>query len=256
MEVKPLNLKERQMEYLRILKELDQFCRSTGICYYIGCGTLIGAVRHQGFIPWDDDLDVFLPEPDFKRLCSEYSSDQYKLVTCFNDKSHSFPFGRLYDLSTYRSLGNIRTYGCGIDLYVIYGAPNDASSLKKHMSKIFRLLKVKNLFLRMRDALALRRLWPKRTLDSPIINFLLRKTIKLFECYGYDDSEKIWPFGGGRLIVDKELYGTPKLVKFEDSFFYAPEYYHEVLTAGYGDYMKLPPVEEQVPYHGDSFYRL
>ena len=72
MEEQPLSLHERQMEYLRILKELDRYCTENGLRYYMGCGTLIGAVRHKGFIPWDDDLDVFMPRPDFMRLVRSY----------------------------------------------------------------------------------------------------------------------------------------------------------------------------------------
>ena len=75
MENIPLTLRERQLEYLRILKELDRFCTENELIYYMGCGTLIGAVRHKGFIPWDDDLDVFMPRPDFIRFNEIYKSD-------------------------------------------------------------------------------------------------------------------------------------------------------------------------------------
>ena len=101
MEEQPLSLHERQMEYLRILKELDRYCTENGLRYYMGCGTLIGAVRHKGFIPWDDDLDVFMPRPDFMRLVRSYKSDEWTLHSIYNDKSHPYNFGRLCSSRVY-----------------------------------------------------------------------------------------------------------------------------------------------------------
>ncbi len=251
-----LTLRERQLEYLRILKELDRYCTENGLRYYMGCGTLIGAVRHKGFIPWDDDLDVFMPRPDFLKLNSDYSSDDYTFHTLYNDKSHAFNFGRFCCNDIYTPQKNIKSFTFGIDVYVINGAPSSREEQIKHMDETFVFIRRKEKLVRFRDALVRNHFWPFRSLDFPLLNRVLRKAESQFSKYNYESSDFIWPYGGGRLIMKKDNYGTPIKLQFEDCFFCAPEHYHDVLTLGYGDYMKLPPVEERQPYHGNEYYKI
>ncbi|MBQ3750945.1 MAG: LicD family protein [Bacteroidales bacterium] len=254
----PLSLKEQQNVYLDILKELDRFCTEHDITYYMGCGTLIGAVRHNGFIPWDNDIDVFMPEPDFKRFSNEYHSPIYTLHTCNNDLAHPFTFGLLCDSRLYTNFFKRKQHTCGIDIYIIYGAPSERSEQIKHMDNVKKHIKRKNFLVKVRNNLAKRGLWPFKSLDSKWINKLVKRSIKEFQKYHFEDCDYIWPFGGGRLILEKELYGTPIRLPFEDGLFLAPQHYHEVLTAGYGDYMTLPPEDQRnkgdnrIPYFWDN----
>ena len=250
----PLTMKERQRVYLDILKELDRFCSENNIRYYIGCGTLIGAVRHKGFIPWDDDLDVFIPEPDYNRLVETYKSDDYEINTCFNNNAHTCVFGRLNNKKYYSLIGKYVDVGPGIDLYVIYGAPSDREEQIHHIKSIHEIVKLSRKLVLFRNGLARRNLWPYKTLDFGLMNLLLKKAVKRFRKYPFDKCDYIWPYGGGRLILKKELYGAPVRIQFEDGLFCAPQHYHEVLTAAYGDYMKLPPEDQRHPYHSGEFY--
>ncbi len=252
----PLELKEKQQVYLNILKELDRYCVEHNLTYYMGCGTLIGAVRHKGFIPWDDDLDVFMPFPDYVRFAKEYHSERFQLHTCDNDMSHPFTFGLLCDNSVYSPLGRHKMYNFGIDIYVIYGAPSERKEQLKHIGNVFKYIKIKNLLARFRSRLAYHNLWPFRTLDFKLLNYMLQITSKELEKYSFNECEYIWPYGGGKLILKKELYGRPIRLPFEDGEFYAPQHYHEVLTAGYGDYMTPPPIDQRQPSHGALFYRV
>lgn len=257
MNKQPLALKEKQQVYLGILKDLDKFCTEHNITYYMGCGTLLGAVRHKGYIPWDNDIDVFMPAPDFKRFSDEYHSSRYALHTCNNDLAHPFSFGLLCDTQLYTDFFGKKQYTCGIDIYIIHGAPSDRGEQIRHMDNVKRIIKRKNVILRFRNNLAKRGLWPFKTLNSRLMNNLLKKAEVEFAKYDYDNCEYIWPYGGGRLILRKELYGTPIRLPFEDGLFMAPEHYHEVLTAGYGDYMTPPPENERnkgenrIPYYWD-----
>ena len=250
----PLTLQEKRKVYLGLLKELDRFCSLNELRYYLACGTLIGAVRHKGFIPWDDDLDVFVPEPDFKKLSEIYSSDKFELVTCFNSKAHPYTFARLIDKRTYSLAGTVESFGLGIDVYIIYGAPSLREDQIKHMDNVFRYLKKKNYWMGIRRMMIRKKIWPFSTLNMPIMNYYIRKAVREFEKFSYDSCEYIWPFGGGRLNLKKELYGKPVRIPFENGLFCAPEHYHEVLTAGYGDYMELPPEDQRYPYHGGNYY--
>lgn len=257
MDKQPLTLRERQLEYLRILKELDRFCSEKGLLYYMGCGTLIGAVRHKGFIPWDDDLDVFMPRPDFLRLCDKYISKDFSLHSHRNDKSHPYNFGRLCSNNIYSTYRGKHIANFGIDIYVINGAPSTYHEQQKLMDDTLVHIKKAALLNRIRNGLARRNLWPFKDFGFSLLNKELFRAEKCFERYNYETSEYIWPYGGGRLIMKKENYGTPIKLEFEGGLFNAPKHYHEVLTLGYGDYMQLPPENKRQPYHtGISFYRI
>lgn len=250
----PLSLLEKREVFLGILKEIDRFCTKNSIRYYLACGTLIGAIRHKGFIPWDDDLDVFIPEPDFKRFMQLYSSDNYELVTCYNNIKHPYSFGRLYDKRTYSKNGFLNDYGVGVDMYIIYGAPSDINEQKIHKNDVFKFINRKEFWHKWASRMEKMCLWPFYMMAYKLMNFNIRKASDKFEKYGFDESTYIWPYGGGKLNLKKELYGTPIKIPFEDGMFNAPENYHEVLTAGYGDYMKLPPEEKRQPYHNRKCY--
>lgn len=249
-----LNLKERQALYLSILKDFHAYCEDNNIRYYLACGTLLGAVRHKGFIPWDDDIDVFVPRPDFVRLAHLYSSPQYELHTIYTDKSHQFNFGRLCYNKVYSMLGKRRVFNFGIDVYVINGAPVEEDEKARLFHDVFVHISRKVKYNNFRDGLVRRGLWPFKSLDFSLMNKELFRAEKVFERYDYNTSENIWPYGGGRLILKKELYGTPTKLEFEGGFYYVPEHYHEVLKLGYGDYMKLPPEKDRIPYHGSDFF--
>ncbi len=254
MEHQQLTLRERQLEYLRILKELDRYCTQKGLRYYIGCGTLIGAVRHKGFIPWDDDLDVFMPEPDFNTFAKEYKSNDFQIQSCWNSLAHQHIFARFCSNSIGCIPSGMYQEDFGIDVYIIYGAPSEMKKREEHINNVFKLIKRRDRIRRIRNGLARRCLWPIKNLECRLLNKSIKRIIMEFRKYDFSNSEYIWPFGGGKLLLKKELYGTPVRLPFEDGFFLAPEHYHEVLTMGYGDYMELPPVEKRKPYHGSDYY--
>ena len=77
----------RQLQY-ELLLELDKICKENGLTYLLAYGSLLGAVRHGGFIPWDDDVDVIMPMSDIDKLEQIYHSDKYSVVTCYNNKEH------------------------------------------------------------------------------------------------------------------------------------------------------------------------
>lgn len=255
MNKQPLTLRERQLEYLRILKELDRFCTENNLRYYMGCGTLIGAVRHKGFIPWDDDLDVFMPRPDYKRMVGEYMSEDFSFHTIYNDKSHPYNFGRLCSHHVCSLINDTPTFNFGIDVYVINGAPEQEEKKKQLINDTFSHISKKERLARLYKRINRSDIKWLSGLTAFFLNKELFRAEHCFERFEYDKSNYIWPYGGGKLIMNKEYYGTPIKLEFEDGLFYAPEHYHEVLTLGYGDYMKLPPEEERQPYHtGTSFY--
>ena len=95
--MKEMSLRELQQFSLEIMKDVHQFCMDNNIVYSLLDGSLIGAIRHKGFIPWDDDIDIVLRRPDYERFCQTYKSDKYKLKCRENNPDCMVPFARVYD---------------------------------------------------------------------------------------------------------------------------------------------------------------
>ena len=116
------NIRELQLRILGILLEFDKVCKEHGLRYCICGGTMIGAVRHKGFIPWDDDLDVSMPRPDYEKLiahCHEWLPKQFEFVCAENDPNYPLPFGKIQDASTTLIERKHLYYlgGCYIDIF-------------------------------------------------------------------------------------------------------------------------------------------
>ncbi len=134
------DLKALQREYLKIMDMFDAVCRAHGLRYYMACGTMLGTVRHKGFIPWDDDVDLYMPRPDYDTLClhsAEWLPADMKL--CNQDTDITFPhyYGKVKDTGT---TFVERTYlghygGAWIDIFPIDGAPENEAERKRHVRR-------------------------------------------------------------------------------------------------------------------------
>lgn len=239
-----------------MLQELHNYCTARGIVYYLAFGTLIGAVRHKGFIPWDDDVDIMMTEKEFEKLRQTYKSDRYFITDCFHSKKHQLFFPRIYDSYTCRD-DNDETLGVFIDIYIIHGAPNNQIDRARHAVKVMRLKKAFKLYTKWRGMIIrhfLPSLW--NHYQSNVASFILRKLYRSLSKYSLENSKIAYPLGGYGMteMFWKDFLGEPVFVEFNGGKFYAPTKYHEILSTTYGDYMKLPPEEDRHPYHGSSCY--
>jgi len=255
--MKRISLEEAKYLQYEMLKEIHRYTESHSLTYFLSAGTLLGAVRHQGFIPWDDDIDIIMPQPDFEKLMREYISDRYETVWCYNNLEYEYPFGRLYDKRTYTKIGRHQGLGIFIDIYVIFGAPMTKVEQEARFHNAFRHIFLRRFLIRLRSGLANRGLWPMKTLNCRWINQLTREIYEGLSVCNYTDSDYIHPYGGGKHIVKKSLYEKKILMKFCDNLFYVPACYDELLRITYGDYMQLPPQEARHPYHitGDFYWK-
>ena len=249
-------LRKVQLAELEILIEVDRICRKHHIAYQLNSGTLLGAIRHKGFIPWDDDIDIVMPFPDYLRFCRICSSElqqQFFLQNFMTDN-----FSHLY--AKVRKNGTLmlekgQTKGAGgfhqgiwIDIFPIVGVNNDADWLKKNNEKLAKVKK----FIKKVNSTApwkqldmekkLVRLFPKRLLllyaDRRFVSLLRSRKNHNACCY-------MW---GGDLLEVRfpiDLFDETFETEFEGRFFFAPKRYDEYLTIEYGDYMTLPPVEKR-----------
>lgn len=233
---------------LRILTTIDDVCHKQGLRYYIWAGTMLGAIRHKGFIPWDDDIDIAMPRPDYDRLiehASEWLPEPYELIAAENDQQYPLPFAKIQDASTtlierihLKYLGGIY-----IDVFPIDGVPNGYIQKKVHFAKYEYWKRV--LYLLHRDPykhgkgasswipLLCRRIYN--------LNRVQRNIICLLKKYDYTTSYQVADYDDGmRGIIGKEILGNPQTYTFEGKAVKGVERYDSYLKNKYGDYMTIP----------------
>jgi len=139
---KELTLQEKQTIIFDIMKDIDKFCRNNNIRYTLSSGTLLGAVRHGGFIPWDDDADIFMLREDFDRFVAAYKSNRYGLL--FNTRSDreffASGYAKVNDPNTHivETL-TMANHGVFVDIFPIDNVPDDPAERKQHMHKVMSI---------------------------------------------------------------------------------------------------------------------
>ena len=258
-------LRKIQME---ILHHVDAFCRQKGIRYFLCGGTLIGAVRHHGYIPWDDDIDIMLLREDYERFIETYLQDDksdYKLHYFRKEKDFPYPFVKIDDSRTVLSENvEIRAndMGVNIDVFPIDVVPEDKELQKKLYGKFsfyMALINLKNIIpTRTRS-------WYKNLMIvlSRLILWMIpmRALVRRLEdnAIRYRDSTSkycgiaLWGYGM-REINLRENWTEAIDMKFEDTMLPVPVGYDNYLTCVYGDYMQLPPEEKRVTHHAFTAY--
>ncbi len=264
---KSMSIREKQKASLDALLFLDEFCKEHGLRYYLAYGTLIGAVRHHGFIPWDDDVDIHIPRPDYERLAAEFRdpSGHFKLVNCFNDASYILPYAKIQNMHTARMIwGEKRDeQGIGIDLFPLDGLPDDLEEAERTFQKQnTKWLKVTNRLERFRMTK------PVSTADKLkaaagrlafATGYLSGTTQQLSHSpynADYDGSSKVAAVVGihsGKFRPFDKAWFQECRLDFEGYQLRAPSGYDEILTMVYGDYMKLPDENKRVSTHTDQF---
>ncbi len=251
---------------LIILNEVDNYCSKNNIKYSLAYGTLLGAVRHKGFIPWDDDIDIIMPRDDYERFVTGFNNSNSQLfvvVSSETDSSFRFPIAKVICNATIKNELNYTRYGYAIDLFPIdkiITEKEKASSLLKYQSRIWNLFMIKamkwdkkrslikNLFLYFIKAFAF------------FIPYILMHKLMHKKFMKYHDIEDNYSLGclcaayGMREMMPKEVFANYIRLPFEGIHYLCIEGYDKYLTNLYGDYMKYPPKEKQVSHHDFTAY--
>lgn len=260
---KPVPLEEQRQIQFDILKAVDRFCMENSIDYSISFGTLIGAVRHHGFIPWDDDIDIMMTRDNYEKFRSLYQSERYPLYDLKNDPTHPVPMGKICDSTTYFYYGESirRKYGLFIDVFPFDKVPENIEEREKW-------LKTLKLYIRCNE-------YKNNTLSYCLSSrslkviafglfvklFIGRKFIhqqieKLYVKYNDSDNKFV---SVPAVMVMNDTY-RPKIfpevlfrnyisIDFEGNQFKCIKDYDSFLRIFYGDYMELPPVEKRIGKH-------
>ena len=256
--MRKLSLDECKKISLDILTDIADFCDRNDITYFLSVGTLLGAVRHHGFIPWDDDIDIMMPRPDYERLLKEYKGP-YKLL---KPEEGLLYYAKAYDPDTVKYEADTdykknKPIGVDIDIFPLDGIVNDEKIIEKMYKKecfLETLLRLSNqpIFLRKNPIKCINRILP-RIVGSKNIVKMIEKNAKT---YDYKTSDYVirwrWSPNGFTGALPKSVY-EKATGEFEGRTFCIPKGYHEFLTAFFGDYMTLPPVDKRVVHDFECY---
>lgn len=269
---KAIELEELKQIELSLLIRFREVCEQNGFNYSLMGGTLLGAVRHKGFIPWDDDIDIIMPRPDYERFakyCAE-NETPFRHISYKTDKEYGYLFAKICDLDTVliEKYGNNKTdMGVYMDIFIYDGMGDSYDEAKKNFEKSRfsrELLVAANWtkFFRSRT-----RAWyyePFRFAFFVLSRFvskqaLMRSIDKKYEGFDFYKSKYVGNLCSdkrARSIMERELMDSYTELEFEGELFKVFVGYETYLKNMFGDYMQLPPEDKRVAHHTfDAYYR-
>lgn len=247
---------------LDIMDEVHRVCEKHAITYYIIAGTLLGAVRHKGFIPWDLDIDIAMPREDYERFKTVAASElgeKYDYLD--HEKCKNFVRGHALvvrnDTRVHLKYDKVNPklfdLGVYIDIFPLDNAPDDKKKRCIHEKKLKRVRWLKDLRIPYCYSFKPSRRWLHRS-ASALLCWLPVRTInryqqKLMQQYRHQETKCLCSMAS-QYAYEKQcmpwsFYGEPVLLEFEGRQYYAPREYLQYLTRLYGDYMQLPPPEKR-----------
>lgn len=250
------DVKEVQGKILEVMKYIDKVCRENGIVYYIMGGTALGAVRHGGFIPWDDDLDIFMTPSEYEKFKKVFESEnsslfvlqEWRTTTDYLEYAKVRMNGTTFIEEAFKDRKDLHQ-GIYVDIMILHKVPENKfiQKLVYYESKFVTLY-----------ALSQRNWKPKSTSQKLVLNSLKFMPCKLMaKCfyrriYKYDDMKTnfkycywITPAKFRSGLFDSSFFSDPVDIPFEDTVLQGSKKIKEYLEYRYGDYMKLPSKEAQ-----------
>lgn len=266
-----LTLREIQLGELEILKQFKRICEEQNLQYYLFYGTLLGAVRHGGFIPWDDDVDVAMPRNDYEKFiayCKENTENlkPLELLHYSTNSEYIYPIARLNDTRYTTVYKNVDDYGLGlfIDIYPFDGCGNSEEEAYNyltsiHRSKLFIASAGTNHFEKSRKRgfiNNLKKLLGYLWAHAVGANALISKLDSYVQSKTIDNCNYVaccvWT--AEKNYYSKDILKEQTVAYFENESFFIPKYFDAVLKHDYGDYLKLPDEDDRIPHHEYQTY--
>jgi lipopolysaccharide cholinephosphotransferase len=266
-----IDIDELKLIQLNLLNEFDCYCKKYGLRYYLAYGSLIGAIRHNGYIPWDDDIDLMMPRYDYDKLVLEFNNHcekkEIRLLHQSIDEDYYLPMAKLVNTNTVIKENIDSDIDFEIGVYIdIFPLDNLSDDLNEARKRIKRGLRYNMLWI-----LKTVKLNPKRALTKNLVLLISKIPLKfmsvseiLVKLEQFCKIKKDVNFtnyvgvmtglteSNDTKIFKKEWFKEEVKVKFESAEYPAPAGMHLLLSNIYGDYMKLPPKEQQISHHSFS----
>ena len=270
MEKKYLTLEEYHAVLFDMLKQVDAICHAERLRYFLSGGTLLGAVRHKGFIPWDDDIDLMMPRPDYEiflKKAEKRLPKRYVLAFPDRTKDYSQPWIRIFDTQVAvddSGMQRTLTQSLFVDIFPVDGLPRNETI----SNLAFKRVRAWDILLKSARRKALYPYERLQTLKKIMMKLthvrsLPKYAVSLNKAARRYSFEKAHYAGvmatthyGNREKMPVEVFRGSVLVPFEGGMFPAPIGYHTYLKRLYGDYMVLPPEEKRVSEHNLHAYRV
>lgn len=281
--MKEILMEEQKQLALEILKSIAEFCDKHALRYYLAYGTMLGAVRHKGFIPWDDDIDIMMPRDDYNKFLNNYNgyNDIYRVCSIEKDDSYPYTMAKVFDQRTkLKDFTLWKQYpyaGVFVDIFPIDGLPSKTDEQEKlfnhqqflnllvHgscMKYTFSLhyadskdscIKIKALSRTILKFAAITLMHPLST--KKLVNKINKEACK----YSFETSTNVSVLidcasGNKREILPKEIFKNPRLYQFEQYQFKGVSNYDFYLTHLFHNYMEMPPEDRRLPHHNFQVY--
>lgn len=262
--MRELTIEELKGLQLEILTKTHDFCSKNNIRYSLTGGTLLGAIRHNGYIPWDDDIDILMPRPDYDKFINSFNGvfSELQVLSPELDWDYYASYANIFDNRTLLLEGfnshRHHEIGVKIDVFPIDGVPNNMAEyvrLKKELNVLWLYMAAKRYNLvgafkknwRMGLGLTIKRL---SSLHQPYSE-INKKIHRIATSYSFDESDYVGDMATNPSLMklDKKIFENYVEVDFEGKKFRSVADYNTFLIELFGDYMELPPEDKRVPHH-------
>ena len=263
------DISEIQQMELGIMEYIHEVCQKIGVKYFLAYGSLIGAVRHQGFISWDDDMDICMLRDDYEKLQDyliAHPDERYEVMSYKNNINYVYPFMKVQDNRTYLLEEDVRidsNMGIYVDIFPVDGYEDD-QAFKDKMTKIIKK--------RQLSCYTFKGITNTKSVVNSMIRYIsviifyftntnkyvsqIDELAKSRKVENYEQVDYLIYKDMNKPVWKREWLEDVETGNFEGKEFMIPKHYHEILTSDYGNYMQLPPVEQQVSHHDFKLWKI
>lgn len=247
---------------IEIMDKVFDFCNNNNLKVYLGFGTLLGAVRHKGYIPWDDDIDLIMNRNDYDWFLNNFNRSNaiYKVRHLQNDEKYLFSFAKVEDSRTImlENTKHLIDIGINIDIFPIDGVGSKKYKIDFFLTKyIYRLIDIKSITKNKKRGFIKETIRKVLQIAPYSCKKLLIYQNRIMKKHNFSDSQfaTIYSMGMAKLCIAPKAYYTEEIeLTFESKKYRAPKHFDKILKVRYGDYLSFPPLIDQVTHHSFKAY--